>query len=577
MIAPGKSQNDLRNRNDWRQLMTGRLIFAAILIGIFVDSGSVRSEDSPANTKRVPKVLIIGDSISLGYTPLVVKQLKGQVAVRHSRGNSQHTGTGLAKIDRWLGKEDWDVIHFNWGLWDLCYRHPESKVQGRRDKVRGTLTTSLEQYEKNLDQLTARLVKTDATLIWAHTTVVPEGEAGRKVGDDLKYNAAADRVMKKHGVRINDLNKLTRTFKPELFTAPGNVHFKPAGSEKLAAQVSSEILAALKSRRAASSQKPLERILFGSCTKQEKPMPIFEVMFKQQPEVCLFIGDNIYGDTEDMSVLKAKYELLRSNAGFAALTKSCRVLATWDDHDFGVNDGGADYPKRVESQRVFLDFWKDAADSVRRTRPGVYDAHIIGPPGKRVQFILLDTRYFRSSLKRGSERRTGGPWVPDDDPNKTMLGEAQWRWLESELQKPAEFRIVASSIQLIAEAAGQETWSNLPHERERFLKLLSKTKASGVVLISGDRHWSELSSLTQGVPYPLFDLTSSSFNQPHGRGTPTQNRHRASKTTYHKENFGAITIEWANDPKITLEIRNTIGERQLGKSLRLSDLQSKSR
>lgn len=577
MIAPRKSQNDLRNRNDWRQLMTGRLIFAAILIGIFVESGSVRSEDSPANTKRVPKVLIIGDSISLGYTPLVVKQLKGQVAVRHSRGNSQHTGTGLAKIDRWLGEEDWDVIHFNWGLWDLCYRHPESKVQGRRDKVRGTLTTSLEQYEKNLDQLTARLVKTDATLIWAHTTVVPEGEAGRKVGDDLKYNAAADRVMKKHGVRINDLNKLTRTFKPELFTAPGNVHFKPAGSEKLAAQVSAEILAALKSRKAASSQKPLERILFGSCTKQEKPMPIFEVMFKQQPEVCLFIGDNIYGDTEDMSVLKAKYELLGSNAGFAALTKSCRVLATWDDHDFGVNDGGADYPKRVESQRVFLDFWKDAADSVRRTRPGVYDAHIIGPSGKRVQFILLDTRYFRSSLKRGSERRTGGPWVPDDDPNKTMLGEAQWRWLESELQKPAEFRIVASSIQLIAEAAGQETWSNLPYERERFLKLLSKTKASGVVLISGDRHWSELSSLTQGVPYPLFDLTSSSFNQPHGRGTPTQNRHRASKTTYHKENFGAITIEWANDPKITLEIRNTIGERQLGKSLRLSDLQSKSR
>ena len=306
-------------------------------------------------------------------------------------------------------------------------------------------------------------------------------------------------------------------------------------------------------------------------------MPIFEVMFKQQPEVCLFIGDNIYGDTEDMNVLKAKYELLGSNAGFAALTKSCRVLATWDDHDFGVNDGGADYPKRVESQRVFLDFWKDAADSVRRTRPGVYDAHIIGPSGKRVQFILLDTRYFRSSLKRGSERRTGGPWVPDDDPNKTMLGEAQWRWLENELQKPAEFRIVASSIQLIAEAAGQETWSNLPHERERFLKLLSKTKASGVVLISGDRHWSELSSLTQGVPYPLFDLTSSSFNQPHGRGTPTQNRHRSSKTTYHKENFGAITIEWANDPKITLDIRNTIGERQLGKSLRLSDLQSKSR
>ena len=128
-----------------------------------------------------------------------------------------------------------------------------------------------------------------------------------------------------------------------------------------------------------------------------------------------------------------------------------------------------------------------------------------------------------------------------------------------------------------AEDAGQETWSNLPRERKRFLKLLSKTKASGVVLISGDRHWSELSSLTEGVPYPLFDLTSSSFNQPHGRGTPTKNRYRASKTTYHKENFGAITIDWASDPKMTLEIRGTGGEVQLGKTLKLNELQLKSR
>ncbi len=252
------------------------------------------------------------------------------------------------------------------------------------------------------------------------------------------------------------------------------------------------------------------------------------------------------------------------------------MQATWNDHDYGGNDGGNDYPKRVESQRVFLDFWQDAANSVRRTRPGVYDAQIVGPPEKRVQFILLDTRYFRSPLKRGPERRTGGPWVPDDDPRKTVLGEAQWKWLEGELKKPAEFRIVASSIQLIAEDAGQETWSNLPRERARFLKLLTKTNAAGVVIISGDRHWSELSSLTEGVPYPLFDFTSSSFNQPHGRGTPTRNRYRASKTTYHKENFGTITIDWQTDPKMTLEIRDTAGDVKLGKSLRLSELQPQS-
>ncbi|MDG1832029.1 MAG: SGNH/GDSL hydrolase family protein [Verrucomicrobiota bacterium] len=195
--------------------------------------------------KDLPKALLIGDSISLGYTPHVVAVLKGKVEVRHHKGNAQHTGTGLKMLDRWVGETKWDVIHFNWGMWDLCYRHPQSKVQGRRDKERGTLTTSLEQYEKNLDQLAARLKKTKAKLIWAHSTTVPEGEAGRKVGDDDKYNQAAVRVMKKHGVEINDLNALTDSFPAELFVRPGDVHLKTEGSKKLGQAVALKIMKAL--------------------------------------------------------------------------------------------------------------------------------------------------------------------------------------------------------------------------------------------------------------------------------------------------------------------------------------------
>jgi hypothetical protein len=194
---------------------------------------------------ELPKALLIGDSISIGYTPHVVTALKGKVDVKHHKGNAQHTGTGLKMLDRWIGETQWDVIHFNWGLWDLCYRHPQSKVQGRRDKERGTLTTSLEQYEKNLEQLATRLKKTQARLIWAHTTTVPEGEAGRKVGDDDEYNEAAARVMKKLGITINDLNALTDSFPHELFTAPGNVHFKTGGSMKLGQAVAGKILEAL--------------------------------------------------------------------------------------------------------------------------------------------------------------------------------------------------------------------------------------------------------------------------------------------------------------------------------------------
>ena len=193
----------------------------------------------------LPKALLIGDSISIGYTPHVVAALKGRVEVIHHKGNAQHTGTGLKMLDRWIGGKQWDVIHFNWGLWDLCYRHPDSRVQGRRDKEKGALTTSIEQYEKNLDQLVVRLKKTGAKLIWAHTTTVPDGEAGRKLGDDDRYNDAASRVMKKHGIEINDLNALSDSFPAGLFTAPGNVHFKAEGSRRLGQAVAAEITAAL--------------------------------------------------------------------------------------------------------------------------------------------------------------------------------------------------------------------------------------------------------------------------------------------------------------------------------------------
>ena len=206
------------------------------------------SAEEKAPVAQLPNVLIIGDSISLGYTPHVIEMLKEEALVKHHKGNAQHTGTGLKMLDAWIGDTKWDVIHFNWGLWDLCYRHPESKVQGNRDKVKGTVTMSLEQYEKNLDELVVRLKKTGAKLIWAHTTVVPEEEAGRFVGDDKKYNDVAAKVMAKHGVAVDDLYTLTKSLPPEFFAGPGNVHYTEAGSKKIAEQVAREIRKALKGK-----------------------------------------------------------------------------------------------------------------------------------------------------------------------------------------------------------------------------------------------------------------------------------------------------------------------------------------
>ena len=210
-----------------------------ILFILIISTGLLPAADKP-------KVLIIGDSISIGYTPYVVKKLKEEADVKRIKGNAQHTGTGLKKIDSWLGNEKWDVIHFNWGLWDLCYRHSKSKVQGNRDKVNGKITTPLPQYEKNLEQLVIRLKKTGAKLIWAHTSKVPPEEAGRHEGDDKKYNDVATKIMNKHGVMINDLLTLSSSFDKSLFTKAGDVHYKKPGYEKLADQVVEHIRKALK-------------------------------------------------------------------------------------------------------------------------------------------------------------------------------------------------------------------------------------------------------------------------------------------------------------------------------------------
>ncbi len=306
-----------------------------------------------------------------------------------------------------------------------------------------------------------------------------------------------------------------------------------------------------------SLSEPITRIVFGSCINQELDVPILATIAAEHPQLLLMLGDNIYADTESVDELRAKYAQLAGKPGFQSLLASTRVMATWDDHDYGQNDGGADFSPRDAFQKEFLDFWREPLDSTRRQRPGIYEAMTFGPQGKRLQVLMLDTRYFRSPLKVG-ERRVGGTYVPDDDPEKTILGVTQWQWLEEQLRQPAEVRLLVTSFQCLAADAGQESWSNFPHERQRLLNLIKNTRAGGVVLLSGDRHWAELSQVDHpGIENPLVELTSSSFNQVHPRGTPTDNANRADPETYHLPNYGFIQIDWADSlPEIRLQIRD---------------------
>ena len=186
---------------------------------------------------QLPNVLIIGDSISIGYTPFVKKALEGKANVIHNKGNAQHTGNGLAKLDDWLGDNQWDVIHFNWGLWDLCYRSEQSKVQGNRDKVNGKVTFTPEEYGENLEQLVIRLKKTGAKLIFATISFVPDGEKGRFRKDDKRYNKVALKIMKQYNIEVNNLNKLSKKVHSKHKKAEGDVHYTPEGYKLLARPV----------------------------------------------------------------------------------------------------------------------------------------------------------------------------------------------------------------------------------------------------------------------------------------------------------------------------------------------------
>ena len=191
------------------------------------------------NSHTVPgkKILIIGDSISIGYTPFVKEALKDRAQVIHNKGNAQHTGTGLLKLEEWLGEGNWDIIQFNWGLWDLCYRHRDAKVYGNRDKMNGTVTFSPEEYAANLEKLVKQLQQTNAKLIFVTTSYVPEGEAGRIKGDEKRYNKAALKVMKENGIQVNDIHKFSRKIHAKHRSADGDVHYTKEGYKILANKI----------------------------------------------------------------------------------------------------------------------------------------------------------------------------------------------------------------------------------------------------------------------------------------------------------------------------------------------------
>ncbi len=210
-----------------------------LLLLMILPAGACGPRSAPDDPR--PRVLIIGDSISIGYTPYVAQMLRDRALVAHCPGNARHTWYGVVWLDKLVAGGPWDIIQFNWGLWDMCYRRPVRGGASVPDRARGQVAVGLEEYRRNLEQIVSGLERTGATLIWATTTAVPEGDRGRFSADVDRYNAVADQVMRAHGIRITDLCAVSRTFSADLRPGPGNVHFTPEGYRQLAAAVAAGI------------------------------------------------------------------------------------------------------------------------------------------------------------------------------------------------------------------------------------------------------------------------------------------------------------------------------------------------
>jgi len=329
----------------------------------------------------------------------------------------------------------------------------------------------------------------------------------------------------------------------------------------------------------------VSRIAFGSCAKQWEPQPVWNAVAAAKPNLFLFIGDAIYGDWHGdkpfiptAESLKTDWDRLAAIPGFAAVREQVPFMAIWDNHDYGSHDGGAEFGLKETTKSLFLDFFGEPGGSTRRVTPGIYDARIFGHEGRRVQVILLDTRYFRGPFTRDSrspqERQAigkVGKYLPNEDNTVTLLGEAQWQWLEQQLKMPAELRLIVSSTQIIANEKGMDEWGLFPRERQRLFDLIELTGATGVLLLSGNVHFSEVSKYDDGS-YPLYDFTASGMTHVNPDYASASNGRRVVGP-FVEYNVGVVEIDWmAPDPVVYLRALGVDGHDGFRYELLLGEL-----
>ena len=301
------------------------------------------------------------------------------------------------------------------------------------------------------------------------------------------------------------------------------------------------------------SQTKTYSIAFGSCDNQRLKNELWKSIDENNPVAWIWGGDDVYSDTEDMNELRENYAIQKNDSDYLQFIANKQILGTWDDHDYGLNDGGEEYPYKRASQQLLLDFLGTAKDAPERFRDGVYNSRVINFDGNKVKIIVLDTRFFRTAVTKSmnSKKRL----QPNPYGQGTILGGAQWKWLEEELStSDAQFNVIVSSIQLLSDKHGFECWGNFPHEIDQLEKLIVASKAKGTFIISGDRHIATFSSKkVTNLNYPLVDFTSSGLTHVYSSFSSEENPHLLGKVVSEK-NFGLLQFDFTNN-RVIMQIR----------------------
>jgi alkaline phosphatase D len=267
------------------------------------------------------------------------------------------------------------------------------------------------------------------------------------------------------------------------------------------------------------------RIAILGCHRQDQPAPALSRYVQANPDLALWVGDNVYADTEDdPSVIDTSYAALAQKPAFRQLRRQTPTLATWDDHDYGWNNADKRYALKEESKAIFRRFWR-LEDAIPAERDGIYHAETMAVGAHRLQVILLDVRYNRDR----------------PSPRGDLLGARQWAWLEAQLRQPADLRLIVSGTQLLLDAAsGSETWDQYPRARARLFETVRRAGAEGVVFITGDKHYAEVGRKAGALDVDAVELQFASVNQIE---PPNYNSHRVAPTISSRHSYALLDVQ----------------------------------